>query len=117
CLLKAIDLIDEEPHWRQQLAENVSYYKKGLQDMKLDIGTTQSPIIPIKIGDPHKTGDAARLLLNAGVYTNAIVYPGVSRKDARIRTSLMATHTREHLDKSLNAFDYVNQRLKIAKLE
>ena len=117
CLLKAIDLIDEEPQWRHRLAENVAYYKKGLQDMKLDIGTTQSPIIPIKIGDPHKTGDAARLLLKAGVYTNAIVYPGVSRKDARIRTSLMATHTREHLDKALNAFDYVNQRLKIAKLE
>jgi glycine C-acetyltransferase len=117
CLLKAIDLIDEEPHWRQRLLENVAYFKKGLLDMKLDIGTTQSPIIPVKIGDPHKTGDAARLLLNAGVYANAIVYPGVSRKDARIRTSLMATHSREHLDKALNAFDYVNQRLRIAKTE
>lgn len=117
CLVKAIDLIDEEPHWRLQLAENVAYYKKGLLDMKLDIGSTQSPIIPIKIGNAHKTGDAARLLLNAGIYTNAIVYPGVSRKDARIRTSLMATHTREQLDKALNAFDYVNQRLKIAKSE
>lgn len=115
-LLKAIDLIDEEPEWRKLLADNVAYYKKGLMDMNLDIGTTISPIIPVKIGDPHKTGDAARLLLKAGVYTNAIVYPGVSRKDARIRTSLMATHTREHLDKALNAFDYVNQQLKIAKI-
>jgi glycine C-acetyltransferase len=115
CLLKAIDLIDEEPEWRQRLADNVAYYKKGLLDMKLDIGTTESPIIPIKIGDAHKTGDAARLLLKAGVYANAIVYPGVSRKDARIRTSLMATHTKDHLDKVLNAFDYVNQHLKIAR--
>lgn len=114
-LLTAIDLIDEEPEWRIKLAENVKYYKKGLLDMKLDIGTTASPIIPIKIGDPHKTGEAARLLLQAGVYANAIVYPGVARKDARIRTSLMATHTREHLDKVLNAFDYANQKLKIAK--
>jgi len=114
-LLKAIDLIDEEPEWRTKLADNVAYYKKGLLDMKLDIGDTASPIIPIKIGDAHKTGDVARLLLEAGVYVNAIVYPGVSRKDARIRTSLMATHSREQLDTVLNAFDFVNQKLKIAK--
>lgn len=114
-LLVAIDLIDEEPEWRSQLADNVAYYKKGLLDLKLDIGTTASPIVPIKIGDAHKTGDVARMLLEAGVYVNAIVYPGVSRKDARIRTSLMATHTREHIDKVLNAFEYVNQKLQIAK--
>ncbi|WP_158799310.1 aminotransferase class I/II-fold pyridoxal phosphate-dependent enzyme [Pedobacter sp. L105] len=116
-LLKAIDLIDEEPEWRNQLADNVAYYKKGLLDLKFDIGLTASPIIPIKIGDPHKTGDVARMLLKAGVYANAIVYPGVSRKDARIRTSLMATHTREHLDKALNAFADVNQKFHIVKNE
>jgi glycine C-acetyltransferase len=115
CLLKALDLIDEEPQWRQMLDANVQYYKKGLLDMGLDIGITESAIIPVKIGDAHKTGDVARLLLEAGVYTNAIVYPGVSRKNARIRTSLMATHTREHLDKALNAFDYVNQKLHISR--
>jgi glycine C-acetyltransferase len=115
CLLKAFDLIDEEPQWRQMLDANVQYYKKGLLDMGLDIGITESAIIPVKIGDAHKTGDVARLLLEAGVYTNAIVYPGVSRKNARIRTSLMATHTREHLDKALNAFDYVNQKLHISR--
>lgn len=113
-LLVALDLIDEEPEWRAKLAENVAYFKKGLLDMNLNIGTTESPIIPVKIGDAHKTGDAARLLLKAGVYANAIVYPGVSRKDARIRTSLMATHTKEHLDKALNGFEYVNQKLGIA---
>lgn len=113
-LIAAIDLIDSEPEWRIKLADNVEYFKKGLLDLKLNIGNTQSPIIPVKIGDPHKTGDAARLLLKAGVYVNAIVYPGVSRKDARIRTSLMATHTREQLDIVLNAFEYVNKQLKIS---
>lgn len=113
-LLKAIDLIDEEPEWRSKLADNVAYFKKGLVDLGMDIGNTASPIIPVKIGDAHKTGDAARLLLDAGVYANAIVYPGVSRKNARIRTSLMATHTREHLDKALNAFEHVDQKLHIS---
>jgi glycine C-acetyltransferase len=114
-LLKAIDLIDEEPQWRQMLADNIAYFKKGLLDMKLNIGNTESPIIPVKIGDAHKTGDAGRLLLDAGVYANTIVYPGVNRKNARIRTSLMATHTREHLDTALNAFEYVNQKLHISR--
>ncbi|SEO08470.1 2-amino-3-ketobutyrate coenzyme A ligase [Mucilaginibacter gossypiicola] len=113
-LLKAIDLIDEEPEWRRRLAENVAYFKKGLLSLGMDIGNTESPIIPVKIGDAHKTGDAARLLLEAGVYANAIVYPGVSRKNARIRTSLMATHTQEHLDLALNAFAYVDSKLGIA---
>jgi glycine C-acetyltransferase len=113
-LLKAIDLIDEEPEWRSKLADNVAYFKKGLIGLGMDIGNTESPIIPVKIGDAHKTGDAARLLLDAGVYANAIVYPGVSRKNARIRTSLMATHTREHLDRALNAFEHVDQKLHIS---
>lgn len=115
-LLKAIDLIDEEPQWRQMLADNVAYFKKGLTDLKLNIGNTESAIIPVKIGDAHKTGDAGRLLLDAGIYANTIVYPGVARKNARIRTSLMATHTREHLDKALNAFEYVNQKLHISSI-
>ncbi|WCT13387.1 aminotransferase class I/II-fold pyridoxal phosphate-dependent enzyme [Mucilaginibacter jinjuensis] len=113
-LIKAIELIDEEPQWRKMLADNVGYFKKGLIDLGLNIGNTESAIIPVKIGDPHKTGDAGRLLLDAGIYANTIVYPGVARKNARIRTSLMATHTREHLDKALNAFEYINQKLHIS---
>jgi glycine C-acetyltransferase len=114
-LLKAIDLIDEEPQWRRQLAENVAYFKNGLRSLNLDIGTTESAIIPVKIGDAHKTGDAGRLLLEAGVYANTIVYPGVNRKNARIRISLMAAHTRDHLDAALNAFEYVDQKLHISR--
>lgn len=114
-LLKAIDLIDEEPQWRTKLAENVAYYKKGLLDLNLNIGDTASAIIPIKIGDPHKTEKVARLLLSAGVYANCIVYPGVAKKDARIRTSLMATHSREHLDQVLNAFEDISKKIDLSK--
>lgn len=59
-------------------------------------------------------GRVAVCYLKQAFYANAIVYPGVSRKDARIRTSLMATHTKEHLDKALNGFHYVNQKLNIS---
>lgn len=80
AIIQAIKLIDEEPQWRIKLEENISYFKKGLLSLNLNIGTTQSAIIPIKIGDPHKTSQVARMLLAAGVYANCIVYPGVSKK-------------------------------------
>ncbi len=112
---RAINLIDEEPHWQKQLWENINYYKKGLLDIGLEIGDTESAIIPVKIGDVYKNSLAGKLLLEIGVYTNPIMYPAVSLKDSRIRMSLMATHTKEHLDKALNAFEYVNKKLQIAK--
>ncbi|WP_343537799.1 aminotransferase class I/II-fold pyridoxal phosphate-dependent enzyme [Sphingobacterium thalpophilum] len=114
-LLKAIDLIDEEPHWRKQLAENVAYFKSGLLSLGADIGTSDSPIIPIKIGDPIRTAQVSRMLLQSGVYANCIVYPGVAKKDARIRTSLMATHTREHLDKVLNVLEDISKKVSLKK--
>ena len=112
---RAIDLIDEEPQWQKMLWENIEYYKKGLQDIGLEVGDTQSAIIPVKIGDVNKNSMAGKLLLENGIYTNPIMYPAVSLKDSRIRMSLMATHTKEHLDKALNVFDYVNKKLDIAK--
>ena len=112
---RAIELIDEEPHWQKKLWENIGYYKKGLQDIGLDVGTTESAIIPVKIGNIQKNCEAGKLLLENGIYTNPIMYPAVSMKDSRIRMSLMATHTKEQLDKALNVFEYVNKKLDIAK--
>lgn len=112
---KAIDLIDEEPQWKEQLWENINYYKKGLKEIGLNIGTTESAIIPVKIGDPYKNSEVGRILLQNGIYTNPIMYPAVSMKDSRIRMSIMATHTKEQLDKALNVFDYINKKLEIAK--
>jgi gamma-glutamylcyclotransferase (GGCT)/AIG2-like uncharacterized protein YtfP len=56
------------------------------------------------------------MLLEHGVYTNPIIYPAVARKDARIRMSVTATHDKEHLDKTLNAFEDINKKLHIAKI-
>jgi glycine C-acetyltransferase len=115
CILKSIDLIDEEPEWMDKLWDNVRQLKNGLTSLGLDVGTTQSAIIPVKIGDPYLTGEVGRLLLEAGVYANPIIYPAVSRKDARIRMSVMATHTSEQLDVVLNAFEWIAGKYAITK--
>jgi len=112
CILKSIDLIDEEPLWREQLLDNAAYLKAGLKGLGFDIGSTVSAIIPVKIGDPEHTREVGRLLLEAGVYANPITYPAVALKDARVRMSVLATHTQEHLDMVLNAYAYVRSKLK-----
>ncbi|ASE60842.1 aminotransferase class I/II-fold pyridoxal phosphate-dependent enzyme [Chryseobacterium indologenes] len=114
-ITKAIELIDEEPMWRRKLWENINYFKKGLNDIGLDTGTTSSAIVPVKIGNQSLTGNIGKLLLEKGIYANAIMYPAVSRKDSRIRMAVMATHERKHLDKTLNAFEDINNKLHIAK--
>ncbi|TGN21635.1 aminotransferase class I/II-fold pyridoxal phosphate-dependent enzyme [Empedobacter tilapiae] len=113
-ITRAIELLDEEPHWQKQLWENIDYYKKGLLNIGLEIGTTNSAIIPVKIGDTQKNSEVGKILLKNGIYTNPIMYPAVSLKDSRIRMSIMATHTKEQLDKALNVFDYINKKLQIA---
>lgn len=113
-ILKAIDLIDEEPERRTELWNNINYLKNGLIELGFDIGTSASAVIPVKVGDIFKTLETGRLLLKCGVYTNPIMYPAVSRKNARIRMNVMATHTREHLDKVLNSFEEVDKKLHIS---
>lgn len=114
---KAIDLIDEEPDMREALWENIRYFKDGLTGMGLDVGTTESAIIPVKVRDLAKTHEINSLLLHAGIYATPSMYPAVSKKDSRIRMSLMATHTRYHLDKVLNAFDYIRKKIQIGQQE
>lgn len=113
-IIKALELIDEEPFWRNKLWDNINYLKNGLIAAGFDVGTTASAVIPVKVGEISKTLEAGRLLLEAGVYTNPIMYPAVSKKDARIRMNVMATHTRDQLDSVLNGFEAINQQLHIS---
>lgn len=113
-ILKAIDLIDEEPQWRARLRDNITYLKNGLIAAGFDVGTTASAVIPVKVGAISKALEAGKLLLSAGVYTNPIMYPAVSKKDARIRMNITALHTREHLAKVLDAFEAIDKRLHIS---
>lgn len=114
-IIKAIELIDEEPQWRRKIWENINYFKSGLKTIGLNTGTTSSAIVPVKIGDPHLTGDVGKMLIKRGIYTNPILYPAVARKDARIRMAVMATHDKEQLDKTLNAFEDINKKLQLAE--
>jgi glycine C-acetyltransferase len=113
----AIRLLDEEPQWQKRLWENIDHLKSGLINLGFDVGTSQSAIVPVKIGDPHKTSELGKILLEQGIYTNPILYPAVAKKDARIRMSVMATHTKAQLDKVLEGFEFSDKKLHIAKIK
>lgn len=83
--------------------------------MGLEVGNTESAIIPVKTGDTEKTFQASKILLDNNIYTNPITYPAVSSKNSRIRMSLMATHTKNQLDKALNIFEFLGKKLDIRR--
>lgn len=114
-ILKAIELVDEEPEWRLRLWDNINFLKSSLISAGFDVGTSASAVIPVKIGDIPKTLEAGRLLLKAGIYTNPIMYPAVSKKNARIRMNVMATHTFEQLGRVVDAFIDIDKKLFISK--
>ncbi|MBV5259918.1 aminotransferase class I/II-fold pyridoxal phosphate-dependent enzyme [Synechococcus moorigangaii CMS01] len=110
----ALDILIAEP-WRvQKLHENAQYWQQGLQSLGFTVGTAQTPIITVHIGDDFKCMQFCKALLEAGVYVNAAVYPAVPRNKAALRTSVMATHSREHLDKALAIFAEVGQKFQPA---
>ncbi|SMC54182.1 glycine C-acetyltransferase [Pedobacter africanus] len=117
CILKSIDLIDDEPWWRSKLWENINYLKKGLQDLGLDTGSSASAIVPVMTGSPGLNAEVCKWLLEAGVYANQIGYPAVPKNKARIRMSVMATHSIDHMDRVLNAWEWVKTKMNIKNFE
>lgn len=101
---KAIDIIKEEPERLTQLWKNTHKMKKAFDEMGFDTGVTQTPIIPIIIGDDMKTFAFWKLLYENGIFANPVVSPAVEPGHSLLRTSYMATHTDEELDQVLDIF-------------
>ncbi|HLP61775.1 MAG TPA: aminotransferase class I/II-fold pyridoxal phosphate-dependent enzyme [Candidatus Deferrimicrobium sp.] len=111
--LKALDIIKTEPERRQRLWEITRIMQKGFRDLGFDTGPSCTPIIPVIIGDLVKTFTFAKLLFDNGIYANPVIPPAVPADKCLIRTSYMATHTDEHLDKILATFKKLGLQLGI----
>lgn len=102
--LAAVRIIREEPQRIKRLAEVSERMKKEFTDMGLDVGNTETPIVPIILGDEMTTLGMWRALFDAGIFANAVIPPAVSPNASRLRTSYMATHTDEQLDMVVSTF-------------
>lgn len=103
-VLKSLEILQEEP-WRFERLEDISNtMRTELQAMGFNVMNSQTPIIPIVVGEMMECFVFWRDLFEQGVYTNAVVPPAVPKGQSLIRTSYMATHTDEHLNRVLEAF-------------
>lgn len=100
-VLAAIEIMESEPERIEHLWEITEYAKNGFKSAGFNTGKTESPIIPLFIGDDVKALQLTMLLLEDGIFVNPVVSPAVPREDSLIRYSLMATHTKEQVDISI----------------
>jgi len=111
--MAALDIMETEPEHVEHLWENAHFMMKSFRELGFNIGGTQSPIIPVIIGDDDKCFTLWKELYEGGVYTNPVVAPAVPHGMALLRTSYMATHTREQLTRALGIFEKAGKKLGI----
>jgi len=111
--LAALEVMIEEPERSQRVMEIGERMRRGFLELGFDVGNSQTPIVPVIIGEDMKTFQAWKMLFDEGVYTNPVISPAVPEGQALLRTSYMATHTDEQLDFVLEAFAKVGRMLGV----
>lgn len=111
----ALDIMLSEPERQQHLWDITNYALDEFRRIGCEIGHTSTPIIPLFIRDDFKTFKVTRDLLDEGVFVNPVVSPAVAPQDTLIRYSLMATHTKEQVARSIEAIEKVFKRYDIIK--
>lgn len=109
--LKALEIIQTEPQRRERLWEITRKMRTAYQAMGFDTGTSETPIIPLVIGDDMRTFGFWKALLDAGLFTNPVRMPAVPPGQQLIRTSYMATHTDAQLDRVLDIVENVGKQI------
>jgi len=108
--LAALDVLEREPEMVDRLRKLAAQWRDGLQDMGFDVGESETPIVPVNVGDEYSTVVFWKSLIEVGVYTNPVIYPAVPMGKAMLRTSCMATHTPDQIEQALEHFRTVGRR-------
>jgi 8-amino-7-oxononanoate synthase len=120
----AIIRSDEGPQLMTRVLDNARYLHAGLAERGYQVmepismpdgSDVITPIVPVLIGDDWKAVMLWKALYDAGVYVNVAIHPAVQRGGALLRTSVMATHERDHLDRALDVFEDVKGAVESAQ--
>ena len=111
--IAAIDVLETEPQHVKSLWVNTDYFRKGIRQLGFDTGNSQTPIIPVMIGEGGAAKKFSSRLFDLSIFALPIVFPMVSKDKARIRTIMNAALTRKDLDEALSAFEKIGKELKI----
>jgi len=112
-VLKCLEILQKEPERREKLWANYRKMKEGYTQLGFNTGNSQTPIIPIIIGDDEKTFGFWKLLYENGIFVNPVVSPAVPPGMALLRTSYMATHKDDELDKVLEIFGKLGKKFGV----
>jgi len=107
--LAAIDLVEHEPERREALWNNCRMLQAGLRELGFSLGSGESPILPLVIGDAGKCMQFSERLLEKGIFAQGIRPPTVPPGTSRLRITLMATHTRAQIDRAIDTFRQVKE--------
>ena len=113
--LAAVDLLEESEERVERLWDNTRYFKQEMARLGFDTGRSQTPIVPVMLGDVALAKEFSRELFANGVFAVAIGFPTVPRGLARVRVMNTAAHSREDLDLGLAAFERVGKKLGVKK--
>ena len=111
--IAAIDVLENEPQWLENLWSNREYFIKAAQDLGFDTGNSETPIVPIMCGQSKTAKELADFVWQEGIYVLPIVFPMVARDKARIRVQLCSNHTRDQLDNAIEAFKNGGEKLRL----
>jgi glycine C-acetyltransferase len=111
--IAAIDVLETEPQHVKNLWKNTEYFKKAVDDLGFNTGNSQTPIIPIIVGESHKAKAMADELYKQKVYVVPIVFPMVARDLSRIRVQMHAKLTTEQLDSVITKIEQIGRKLEI----
>ena len=111
--LKVFEMISKDTSVRDTVESNTNYFREEMGRAGFDLVGADAAIVPVMLYNAKLSQDMANLLLDEGIYVIGFFYPVVPKDKARIRVQLSAAHTKEHLDKAINAFVKVGKQLKI----
>ncbi|MBT8274765.1 MAG: glycine C-acetyltransferase [Bacteroidia bacterium] len=111
--IKVFEMLDSDTTLRDKLQENTDYFKNGMKEAGFDIIDGDSAIVPVMLYDAKLSQTMADMLLEEGIYVIGFFYPVVPKGKARIRVQLSAAHEKVHLDKAINAFRKVGEKLGV----
>jgi len=107
----AVDIVEKDSKLRSKLLENIEFFKSGLNDLGFDAGESQTPIIPLITKEPKLTMEFSKKLFQEGVFVQGIRPPSVPEGKARLRITLMATHTIDDLRFALSKIEKIAKEL------
>lgn len=111
--LEALRIVQEDQSLVQKLWDNTRYFKTHMQQAGFDLGKSETPIVPVMLGESHVAVEMAKRMFEQGVFVKPIVFPLVAKDKARIRVIVTAGHSKDDMDHAIQSFINVGKEMKV----